>query len=212
VCANCRLECGEGLEGGGGGFRGLGRVFSAMPRRRRVFGCTHACGALRWSVRQTLVNLTCPEEYLCARGTPNYHLAIAELTKEARRQYALAHDNLVRVYGMVEGEDGLVWIVMELGVMSLNAFLTSLRPPCSLPLATVLRLTRDVLAALVHLHGQDPRLVHHDLKPPNVVRVPPGVYFRQQGGGGIPCVFMFVRACMCARLSVVLRVCFWVSV
>ena len=161
-----------------------------MPRRRRVFGRVHACGVLRWSVRQTLVNLTCPEEYLCARGTPNYHLAIAELTREARRQYALAHDNIVRVYGMVEGEDGLVWIVMELGVMSLNAFLTSLRPPGRLPLATVLRLTRDVLAALVHLHGQDPRLVHHDLKPPNVVRVPPG-----GGGFSLGGLCSSVRAC-----------------
>ncbi len=161
-------------------------------------------------------------------GSPNYHLAIAELTREARRQYALAHDNIVRVYGMVEGEDGLVWIVMELGVMSLNAFLASLRPPGSLPLATVLRLTRDVLAALVHLHGQDPRLVHYDLKPPNVVREGGGG--GKGVGGGVPwglcthaCVHVLkcecVRACICwcmprrsARVHVSLCACVSASV
>ncbi len=109
--------------------------------------------------------------FYCLPGSPEYLHARNELLLEAQQQYALAHDNIVRVYGVAEGAGGLVWIVMELGVMSFSAFLTSLRPPGSLPLVTVLRLTRDVLAALVHLHGQDPRLVHYDLKAPNVVCV-----------------------------------------
>ncbi len=122
---------------------------------------------------QTLHILKDPELYECEPGSPEHHHAVTELTRAARQQYALAHGNIIRVHGMVEME-GMPWIVMELGVMSLNALLTSLRPPGSLPLPALLRLTRDVLAALVHLHGQDPCLIHHDLSPANVVRVPWG--------------------------------------
>jgi serine/threonine protein kinase len=122
-------------------------------------------------VLQTLYLFKNPEVYECEPGSPEHHLAVTELTRAAWRQYALAHGNIIRVLGVVEKE-GMPWIVMELGVMPLNALLAGIRPPSGMPLPAVLRLTRDVLAALVHLHGQDPCLIHHDLSPANVVRVP----------------------------------------
>ena len=103
-------------------------------------------------------------------GSAEHRLVVAELEEEAQRQYALVHENIVRVYGVVEEGGHSVWIMMERGIMALSAFLASYGPRGSLPLDVVLWLSRDVLAALVHLHGQTPRVVHFDLKPPNVVR------------------------------------------
>lgn len=73
--------------------------------------------------------------------------------------------NIVSILGMGIDEDAGAWIAMELGGRSL---LHSLGSSPAQP-EDVRVLLRDVLRALVSVHGSEPQILHRDLKPNNIL-------------------------------------------
>lgn len=74
--------------------------------------------------------------------------------------------NIVTIYGFdIDPEVG-PWIAMELGGKSLRHFIPEEAPGDP---DTVRQLLRDVLRALVAMHGASPAVLHRDLKPNNIL-------------------------------------------
>ena len=90
--------------------------------------------------------------------------ALHRFRREGRLLTQLNHPNVVRAYQIAQ--DGAVWfIAMEyLDGETLDELLTRRR---KLPAAEAVRLIRQVLAGLQHLHER--RMIHRDLKPANIM-------------------------------------------
>jgi serine/threonine-protein kinase len=85
--------------------------------------------------------------------------------REARFGAALHHPNVAAVHGSGEHADGTRYIAMDLVEGETLQALVERRGP--LPLARVIRIARELCAALSHLHERG--LVHRDIKPENVL-------------------------------------------
>jgi serine/threonine protein kinase len=84
------------------------------------------------------------------------------LLQEARASSALNHPNICTVYEVVEAGDAL-YIAMELVEgKPLSELIGG-----GLPIELVLRYGAQIASALGHAHGR--RIIHHDLKSPNIV-------------------------------------------
>jgi eukaryotic-like serine/threonine-protein kinase len=88
----------------------------------------------------------------------------ARFEREARAAATLAHDNIVRIYGYGETEDGRPYMVFE---HLAGGTLEDRLGAGALPDAETLRIARDVAAGLAHAHANG--LVHRDLKPSNIL-------------------------------------------
>ncbi len=83
--------------------------------------------------------------------------------REALATAKLSHPNIVTIYDSGE-QDGLLYFVMEyLEAGGLDALL---RETGRLPAARAAAIARDVLKALVYMHGR--HILHRDLKPSNI--------------------------------------------
>ena len=103
---------------------------------------------------------------LPASRARNQHI-LGRFQREARLLTQLDHPNVVRAYQVGDG-GGVHFIVMEfLEGETLGDVLERRK---RLPLAEAVRLIRQVLDGLQHLH--DRRMVHRDLKPANIMLTP----------------------------------------
>lgn len=90
--------------------------------------------------------------------------AFISLQREARKSQALAHPNIVKVYDFDRDGD-MVFMTMELlGGSDLNHYIRD--NPDGVEMDEVLRLTREMGAALRHAHANN--IIHADFKPANV--------------------------------------------
>ena len=90
--------------------------------------------------------------------------------KEVQLLHRLHHPNLVELYGACElyTDDTYPFLAMEFLPITLYAALYIDEKVKDYP--TTIRLARDIAAALEYLHGSRPqRIVHHDVKPDNVM-------------------------------------------
>ncbi len=90
------------------------------------------------------------------------------LREEARNASALNHPNICTIYEVGESS-GELYIAME--YVEGQPLAESVRPG-GLPIETVLRYGRQLASALEHAHARG--VVHHDLKPLNIVITPQG--------------------------------------
>ena len=106
---------------------------------------------------------------------------LAAARREAELQGRLAHDNVVRIFGLAEedrpGARPKYAIVLALLHEPLSALLSRVAagahgaPDVALPLAWRLNGARGMTEGLAHLHAH--RLVHADIKPQNIMLSPP---------------------------------------
>ena len=106
---------------------------------------------------------------------------LAAARREAELQGRLAHDNVVRIFGLAEedrpGARPKYAIVLALLHEPLSALLSRVAagahgaPDVALPLAWRLNGARGITAGMAHLHAH--RLVHADIKPQNIMLSPP---------------------------------------
>lgn len=106
---------------------------------------------------------------------------LAAARREAELQGRLAHDNVVRIFGLAEedrpGAKPKYAIVLALLHEPLSALLSRVAagahgaPDVALPLAWRLNGARGMTEGLAHLHAH--RLVHADIKPQNIMLSPP---------------------------------------
>jgi serine/threonine-protein kinase len=89
----------------------------------------------------------------------------ARLIAEARRAAALEHDNIVRIYHVIAGDDGSAFIVMQFVDGPTLADLIRTEGPLSYSAAV--KITLDVARALTYAHEQG--FVHLDIKPSNIL-------------------------------------------
>jgi serine/threonine-protein kinase len=94
--------------------------------------------------------------------------ARARLLREARSAAALNHPHICTIYEVGEA-GGQAYIAME---MVQGKLLSEVVPEQGLPVETVLRLGSQIADALAHAHER--RIVHRDLKSPNVMITPEG--------------------------------------
>jgi len=144
----------EKIELGRGSF---GTVFSAVFRHQRV------------AVKQF------------GTGAPLSAAALAAVQREAELQSRLAHDNVVRVYGLaVENRPGVrpkYALVLAVLHESLSSLLTRVAsgdcgPPSeALSLDWRLNALHDLASGLAHLHVH--RITHGDMKPQNIMLTSP---------------------------------------
>lgn len=83
--------------------------------------------------------------------------------REALATAKLSHPNIVTIYDSGE-QDGLLYFVME--YLEAGGLDTLLREASRLPAARAAAIARDVLKALVYMHGR--HILHRDLKPSNI--------------------------------------------
>ena len=103
---------------------------------------------------------------LPASRAKNQHI-LGRFQREARLLTQLDHANVVRAY-QVGDSGGVHFIVME--YLEGETLGDALERRKRLPLAEAVRLIRQVLDGLQHLH--DRRMVHRDLKPANIMLTP----------------------------------------
>ena len=84
--------------------------------------------------------------------------------REARIAASITHPNIATVYDVGETEDGHIYIAMEL---VLGSSLRHRLQQGPLPLATGLRIAKDLTRALIKAHELG--IIHRDLKPDNVM-------------------------------------------
>jgi serine/threonine protein kinase len=95
-----------------------------------------------------------------------------QFEREAQILAALDHPNLPEVYDYFV-EDGQPYLVMEyIEGHDLQSLAQKQAEPFELD--QVLRWADDLLDALTYLHGQDPPIIHRDVKPSNVCVMPDG--------------------------------------
>lgn len=92
--------------------------------------------------------------------------------REARAAMALSHDNICRVYAAGEGDDGRLFMAMEIVD---GGSVRDLKQRCggSLPAALAIEIIGQLLAALDVAHRAG--IVHRDLKPANLMLTRAGV-------------------------------------
>jgi type II secretory ATPase GspE/PulE/Tfp pilus assembly ATPase PilB-like protein/Zn-finger nucleic acid-binding protein len=86
-----------------------------------------------------------------------------QMILEGRRMAALDHRNLPRVLEVVEDGDFVVLVLEDFEAWPLAEFVTGLGMPASEKL--LWRLLDQMLSVIGYLHGQDPPIVHRDLRP-----------------------------------------------
>jgi serine/threonine protein kinase len=105
--------------------------------------------------------------------------SLHRFTREIRTLKAIDHPNVIRLReDNLDSEKKFPAFVMELAECNLTDHIektaASARTPPFLPLAEAVGLLRSMVAALGALHGHSPRIIHRDLNPNNILRMPDG--------------------------------------
>ena len=117
----------------------------------------------RLLIRPAAIKLIRPQALPAMAG--DSELLMRRFEREARATAALKSPHTVQLYDFGATEDGRLYYVMELlDGLDLDTLVRQLGP---LPAERVVRLLRQVCAALQDAHGNG--LVHRDIKPANVV-------------------------------------------
>ena len=130
------------------GQGGMGRVYLARDTRLN---------------RRVALKILAPERI-------NNPRAVARFQREARVGAQLQHENLVRIYDFGES-NGRYFLVMEFIEGKTIGHLLSEQGP--MPLATAVRLVRQVALGLGHAHRKG--LIHRDVNPYNILVTHDGV-------------------------------------
>jgi tRNA A-37 threonylcarbamoyl transferase component Bud32 len=93
--------------------------------------------------------------------------AVARFQREAKSASRLNHPNSIQIIDSGQDEGGTLYIAMEL--LAGRDLAQVVRDDFPLPLARVVRIMAQVLAALEEAHAQG--LVHRDLKPSNIMLI-----------------------------------------
>jgi hypothetical protein len=91
---------------------------------------------------------------------------------EVRLLHSLHHPSLIEMYGASEVSEGkaVPFIAMEFLPKSLFDTLYVEQGPSPIDdYATKIRLAKEIASGLEYLHGARPRVVHHDMKPENIM-------------------------------------------
>ena len=91
--------------------------------------------------------------------------ASARATAAELRVLDVCHDHVLPIWGMLR-EEGFTYLVLPLMECSLY---DALEYPTKLSAPQRLMVARDIAAGLAALHGQQPAILHRDLKPGNVL-------------------------------------------
>ncbi|MFC7539342.1 serine/threonine-protein kinase [Siccirubricoccus deserti] len=97
-------------------------------------------------------------------GDPEGEEAHGRFRREAQAAGRLSHNNIVGVYDYGENADS-AWIVMEL--VEAGSLKDRLDKKERFPVAEIVRVMEQVLAALAYSHGRG--VVHRDIKPANIM-------------------------------------------
>ena len=104
--------------------------------------------------------------------------AVSLLRREFRVLSTLEHPNIVRLFGIVLDHPDYLALIMELTPLgSLRGHLNQFcRQPGQEPFstATVKHILGGIASGMAHLHSFTPPILHHDLKPDNVLVFPSG--------------------------------------
>jgi serine/threonine protein kinase len=113
---------------------------------------------------------------------------INELTREANIMRQLDHPNLIKLHGVIE-LNGHPAIVLEYAPYGSLADVLHNRD-IRLPLELRLRIALDIASGMDYLHSRRPRVLHRDLKSPNVLMmsVDPEIVFNQVPMAKVPTI------------------------
>jgi eukaryotic-like serine/threonine-protein kinase len=101
------------------------------------------------------------------RGTSATLDAVERFRQEARIGGTLSHRNIVRVFDLIEQQDGTLVLVMEL--LAGETLASYLRRRAPLPAREAVGICVPILAALRHSHEQN--VLHRDISPRNIFLV-----------------------------------------
>jgi hypothetical protein len=93
---------------------------------------------------------------------------LIELSREIAMMSRLQHRNVIALLGFTVHEQ---WPAMIIELAPHGSLYSMLRSDVELSLALRIRIAYDIASALDYLHSQRPRVVHRDLKSPNVLIV-----------------------------------------
>jgi hypothetical protein len=108
--------------------------------------------------------------------------ALHRFSREMRALKSLDSPYVIRLYeDNLESESRLPAFIMELGVHSLSSYAQSLQTTTEpsaartlLPTQEAINVMRSVLAAVKALHSQQPRILHRDINPNNILQLHDG--------------------------------------
>jgi serine/threonine protein kinase len=153
------LDFGDTLRGLREGMKVFGRYTLERQLGRGGMGVV-------WLARDEKLELEVALKFV-AEALVNDEVALDDLRRETRRTIRLTHSNIVRVFDLVE-EKGTAAIVMEhVGGKTLSGIRLEAESRVVEP-ETLLPLVEQVCEALTYAH-EVARIVHHDLKPTNIM-------------------------------------------
>jgi serine/threonine protein kinase/DNA-binding CsgD family transcriptional regulator len=136
---------------------------------RGGFGAVYRATDLALQRTVAIKTLLWEQEELDRRyGKGTFEEYIRRFEREARvSSYFTANPNIITVHNLEYDEQGHYYLVME--YLEGGSLLNLLRQEGALPLEQVLRITRDLCAALGDIHHHPAGIVHRDLKPGNIL-------------------------------------------
>ena len=92
------------------------------------------------------------------------------LLREFRALHKVMHANVVRVLGVVVDDPSYVCLLTELATRGSLRLLLDSTPDGVVQQPTVqISLTNDMAIGMAYLHSLEPPIIHHDIKPENVL-------------------------------------------
>ena len=135
----------------------------------RVFSCVHKEAGLPFAIKRIKTEQLYDQE------------CMGRFAREMRILRSIEHPNVIRVHkDNLDTNSGRPAFVMDLAEISLREYMeeeyTRVRSHPSVPFTDAVRIIESVLAAVQALHGNAPAIIHRDVNPNNILRLPTGVW------------------------------------